>query len=50
MKKKQHKQRKLRKCELGIRTKSFNKGHRSILTNKGLMPFCDATAQWFGIE
>ncbi len=28
MKKKQHRTRKLRKCELGIKTKSFNHGFR----------------------
>ena len=33
MKKKNKKQRKLRKCELGIKTKSFNKKFRHQLTS-----------------
>ncbi len=38
MKKKNPRQRKLRKCELGLKTKSFNHGHRYELTLKGLIP------------
>lgn len=38
MKKKNKKQRKLRKCELGLRTKSFNKGCCYQLTNIGWLP------------
>jgi len=39
MKKNQKKQRKLRKCELGIKTKSHNKGCYYVMTNIGLLPF-----------
>ena len=40
MKKQNKKQRKLRKCELGIKTKSLYKnGCRHYLSNKGLLPF-----------
>lgn len=38
MKKLQPKHRKLRKCERGIKTKSFNKGCRYSMTNMGLIP------------
>jgi len=38
MKYKNKRQRKLRKCEKGIKTKSHNKGCRYRLTNKSFMP------------
>jgi len=38
MKKRNKKQRKLRKCERGIKTRCFNHGHRHILTSKGFLP------------
>lgn len=38
MKKKIKHQRKLRKCERGIKTKSFNRGCRYSMTFNGLMP------------
>ena len=39
MKKKNRKQRKLRKCERGVKTKSHNHGCKYNMTSKGLMPF-----------
>lgn len=38
MKKHQPRQRKLRKCERGIRTKSLNQGCRWVMSNRGLVP------------
>ncbi|MEI7870282.1 MAG: hypothetical protein WCI11_20570 [Candidatus Methylumidiphilus sp.] len=37
IKKKNPRQRKLRKCELGKKTKQYNKGCRYILTGRGLL-------------
>ena len=42
MKKKNKRQRKLRKCELGIKTKSFNRGCKYQLTHRGLIPKRDS--------
>lgn len=40
MKKKVNRQRKLRKCERGIKTRSFNRGFKYRLTQHGvLVPF-----------
>lgn len=38
MKKKQPRQRKLRKCERGIKTRSHNPGCRYQMTHRGLLP------------
>lgn len=38
MKKRQAKHRTLRKCERGVKTKSFNKGCRYVNTLNGLQP------------
>jgi len=38
MKKQQSRQRKKRKCEQGIKTKSHNKGCRYVLTASGMRP------------
>ena len=45
MKRKQNKHRKLRKCEKGIKTKSFYKGHRSVIINGQLKP---RPSWWYG--
>lgn len=42
MKKNRKRQRKLRKCELGIKTKSHNPGCRYKLTSKGLLPLSNS--------
>jgi hypothetical protein len=47
MKKNNKRQRKLRKCELGIKTKSFNKGHNYIMTSKGLQPVRNDKERFF---
>jgi len=43
MKRKQNKQRKLRKCERGVKTKSNNMGCTYKLTDRGFMPFVRST-------